>query len=88
MFRLLILLPCRHQNPSLSFLFLFSIFFFPFFPFFLFLFFFVVVVVVVVVLSFPFLTERRNCLFVHERALKSIGLIRDAQQFPTRRTRA
>ena len=51
-------------------------FFFPVFPFFYF------VVVVVVVLSFPFLTERRNCLFVHERALKSIGLIQDAQQFP------
>ena len=64
-----------HQNPSLSFL--FSIFFLSFFSLFL-----LFVVVVVVVLSFPFLTERRNCLFVHERALKSIGLIQDAQQFP------
>ena len=54
----------------------FYFFFFPFFPFF------IIFVVVVVVLSFPFLTERRNCLFVHERALKSIGLIQDAQQFP------
>ena len=59
----------------------FLFFSFLFFPFFIFVF---VVVVVIVVLSFPFLTERRNCLFVHERALKSIGLIRDAQhtQFP------
>lgn len=48
-----------------SFSFLFSLFFL-----FLFLSFF-----------FSFSTERRNCLFVHEGDLKSIGLIRDVQQF-------
>ena len=62
-------------EPFFSFL-AFYVFSFLFFPFLLLFFSFLLFFL------FLYLTERRNCLFVHEGALKSIGLTRDAQQFP------